>query len=130
MRVQFEVLQGWLQEKENGYQRHGWKMRKHVRWNLLKKIWNVKLISEFRELEKRYIYFLDNERLKGVESQQKGSTKNHKLYSEGSVLEASNKTQRPCIFKTIDLCMIIGTSHDDEQTLHFVKKKEWNLKCF
>ena len=28
MRVQLEVIQGWLQEKENGYQRHGWIMRK------------------------------------------------------------------------------------------------------
>ena len=74
MRVQFKVPQGWLQEKVNGYQRHGWKMRKRVRWNLLKRRWNVKLISEFRELEKRHIDLLEKERLKGVESQQRGST--------------------------------------------------------
>ena len=48
MRVQLEVLQGWLQEKENGYQIHGWKMRKWVRWNVLKRRWNVKMIKEFR----------------------------------------------------------------------------------
>ena len=64
MRVQLEVLQGWLQEKENEYQRHGWRMRKWVRWNLLRKIWNVKVINEFRELEKRHIDLLEKERLK------------------------------------------------------------------
>ena len=76
MRVQLEVLQGWLQEKENEYERHGWRIRKLFRCNLFQKIWNVKLINEFRELEKRHIDLLEKERLKGVESQQKGSTEN------------------------------------------------------
>ena len=73
MIVLLEVLQGWLQEKENEYQRHGWRMRKRVRWNLSQKIWNVKLINKFKELEKRHIDLLEQERLKGIESQQRGS---------------------------------------------------------
>ena len=94
----------------------------------IEKKWNVKLINEFRELEKRHIELLEKERLKGIESQQKGSVEDQNVHCEGLVLEASNKTERSCIFKTKDLCMIAGTSQDDEQTLEFVKKKEQNLK--
>ena len=74
-----EVLQGWIQEKENEYQRYGWRMRKHVRWNLLQKRWSVKLINKFRELEKRHIDFLEKERLKGFESRQRGSAEIQKI---------------------------------------------------
>ena len=31
MKVQLEVLQGWLQEKENQCRKPGWRMRKWVR---------------------------------------------------------------------------------------------------
>ena len=103
-------------------------MRKCVKWNLLQERWNVKLIKKFRELEKRHIDLLEKERLKGVESQQKGSIENQKVHCERLVLEASNETERSCIFKTNDLCMIADTSQDDEQTLEFFKKKEHNLK--
>ena len=102
MRVQLEVLQGWLQEKKNGYRRHGWKMRKRVRWKLLEKIWNVILISEFTELEKRHIDFLEKQRLKGVESQQKGSNKTQKVYCEGLVFDASNEA---LVFLKVMICV-------------------------
>ena len=123
MRVQLEVLQGWLQEKENEYQRHGWRMRKWVRWNLLQKIWNVKLINELRELEKRHIEFFEKERLKGIESKQKGSVENQKVHCERLVLEASNEAERSCIFKNNYFCMIAGTSQDDEQLQSLLRRK-------
>ena len=105
-------------------------MRKQVRWNLLKKKWNAKMINKFRELEQIHINFLEKERLKGFESPQKGSLQTQKVHCEKLVLEASNKTERSCIFKTNDLCMIVGASQNDEKILYFVKKKEQNLKYF
>jgi len=41
-------------------------MRKWVRWNLLQKKWNSKLINKFKELEKIHISLLEKERLKGI----------------------------------------------------------------
>ena len=119
MRVKLEVLKEWLQERQNEDQSYGCRMRKQVKWNLLQEIWNVKLINKFRELEKKHIDLLEKERLKGIKSQQKGSAENQKVHCEILVLEVSNKTERSCIFKTNDLCMIAGTSQDDEKALEF-----------
>ena len=51
MKVQLEVLQGWLQEEGNECRIHGWRMKEWVRWNLLQKKWNAKLMNKFKELE-------------------------------------------------------------------------------
>ena len=88
-----------------------------VSWNLLQKRWNVKLINKFRELEKRNIDLLEKERLKGIESQQKGSAEIQKVHCEIFVLEASNEAKRSCIFKINIFSMSAGTSQDDKKTL-------------
>ena len=68
MREQLDILKEWIQEKENEDRRNGWRMKKWVKWNLLKKKWNSKLINKFKELEKIHISLL-KEILKGIESQ-------------------------------------------------------------
>ena len=73
MREQLDILTEWLQGKENEDRRHGWRMRKWLKWSLLQKKWNAKLINKFIEFEQIHITLLEKERLKGIESQQKGS---------------------------------------------------------
>ena len=46
---------------------------------------------------------------------------------QGEMLEEANETEKSCAFKTNELCMIAGTSQDDEPTLNFVKEKKLNL---
>ena len=62
-----------------------------VRWYLLQKKWNAKMINKFRELEQIHIALLEKERLKGIESQQRGFVETQKVHCEILVLEASNK---------------------------------------
>lgn len=68
IKVQLDVIMKWLQERMNEDQRYGWRIRKCIKWNLLQKRWNSKLINQFRELEKRHISLLEKERLKGIQS--------------------------------------------------------------
>ena len=117
-----------MQETANECQRHGWRMRKWVIWNLFKNKWNAKLMNKFRELEHIHISLLEKERLKGIESQQIGSVGNQKVHYERLVLEEENETKRSCVFKTNYLCMIADTYQDDVKNLKFVKEKELNLK--
>lgn len=35
MRIELNMLQEWFQEKENEDRRHGWRIMKWVKWNLL-----------------------------------------------------------------------------------------------
>ena len=36
---------------------------------------------------------------------------------QGEMFEEENETEKSCVFKTNELCMFVGTSQDDEQTL-------------
>ena len=91
-------------------------MRKWVRWNLLQKKCNAKLMKKFKEIEQIHISLLEKERLKGVKSQQIRSARNQKVHCGRLMLEERNETEKSCCFKTNYLCLNAGTSQDVEQT--------------
>ena len=73
-------------------------MKKRVKWKLLQQKWNGKLMNEFRELEQIHIDLLEKDKIKGMESQQRGSAEIQKVYDGRFVLEASKEAERSCIF--------------------------------
>ena len=63
VKAELKIIQEWFQEKENEDRRHGWRIRKQVKWNLLQHKWNAMLMNK---LEQIHIYFLEKERLIGI----------------------------------------------------------------
>lgn len=145
--VQLEVLMEMLQRNEEN-QKHGYVMRKKLRWQRLQEKWNhqgnLQLIKEIRELEQVLDARQRIEKLETVELQQKEDVEVSLCYPESGPLlfesdeeleelnhmndskqpkdlmsEASNKTVRSCDFKTNDLCVIAGL---EEHLLKDVKE--------
>ena len=56
MKEELDILQKWFREKENEDRRHGWRIRKWVKWNLLQQKWNAMLMNK---LEKIHIALLE-----------------------------------------------------------------------
>ena len=80
-------------------------MRKWVRLNLFQKKWNAKLINEFIEIEQIHISLLEKERLKGIESQQRGFAETQKFLGGNLVLGASKATERFDYFFKLIVCL-------------------------
>lgn len=97
MKAELDILQEWFQEKVNEDRRHGWRIRKWVKWNLLQQKWNAMLMNK---LEKIHMSLLEKERLIGIESQQRGFAETQKFHGGNLVLEASKETERSGILKT------------------------------
>lgn len=123
MKAELDIRQEWFQEKENEDRRHGWRISKRVKWNLLQQKWNAMLMNK---LEQIHISLLEKERLIGIESQQRGFAKTQKFHGGNLVLEASKETERSDIFKTDSLSMNTGMVLNKE----FVSIKTANDHCY
>lgn len=119
MKAELDILHEWFQEKVNEDRRHGWRIRKRVKWNLLQQKWNAMLMNK---LEQIHISLLEKERLIGIESQQRGFAENQKFHGENLVLEASKETKRSDIFKTDSLSV--------NASMEFVAIETANDHCF
>ena len=108
LRTEVNIITEGLQRKTNEDRRYIWRKKKRVKWKLLQQRWNVKMMNEFRELEKIHIYLLEKKTLKGMESQQEGSAEIQNIYDGILVLEASQEDGRYCFFKIDDCCMFAG----------------------
>jgi len=119
MKEKLNILHEWFQEKENEYQRHGWRIRKWVKWNLLQQIWNAMFINK---LEKIHITLLEKEILIEIESWKRCFAEKQKFHGGNFMLKASKETERSGIFKIDSLFMNAG--------MEFVAIEIANDQCF